>query len=65
MGGLTAGQLQPGSDAREAEFFPLEALPAKMAFPTDLLICEKLESLLIDEKKLAQLCEEYAEYLEA
>ncbi len=66
LGGLTAVQLQPGSDAREAEFFPLEALPEKMAFPTDLLICEKLKRLLIDEEKgLAQLCEEYVEYLEA
>jgi ADP-ribose pyrophosphatase YjhB (NUDIX family) len=66
MGGLTAGHLQPGSDAREAEFFPLEALPEKMAFPTDLLICEKLKRVLIDEENgLAQWYEEYSEYLNA
>jgi hypothetical protein len=66
MGGLTAGQLQPGSDAREAEFFALEALPEKMAFPTDLLICEKLKGLLIDEEDgLERFRKEYSEYLEA
>ncbi|MEE9531241.1 MAG: hypothetical protein V3W52_09630, partial [Syntrophobacteria bacterium] len=63
MGRLTAGQLQPGSDAREAEFFPLEALPEKMAFPTDLLICEKLKGLLIDEEDgLERFRKEYSEY---
>jgi ADP-ribose pyrophosphatase YjhB (NUDIX family) len=66
LGRLTGGQLQPGTDAREAKFFPLEALPERMAFPTDLLICEKLKRLLIDEEKgLAQFCEVYSEYLEA
>ena len=66
LGKLTGGQLQPGSDAREAEFFALEALPERMPFPTDLLICQKLKRLLIDkENGLARLCEEYSEYLEA
>jgi ADP-ribose pyrophosphatase YjhB (NUDIX family) len=66
LGKLTGGQLQPGSDAREAEFFPLEALPERMAFPTDSLICEKLKRLLIDEETgLARLCEVYSEYLQA
>jgi ADP-ribose pyrophosphatase YjhB (NUDIX family) len=66
LGRLIGGQLQPGSDAREAEFFTLEALPERMAFPTDLLICDKLTRLLIDEENgLAQVCEEYSEYLEA
>ena len=66
LGRLIGGQLQPGSDAREADFFALEALPERMAFPTDLLICEKLRKLIIDEKEgLARLCEEYSEYLEA
>ena len=66
MEGLTAGQLQPGSDAREAEFFPLEALPEKMAFPTDLLICEKLKRLLAGkEDGLEQFYREYTRYLKA
>ena len=66
LGRLIGGQLQPGSDAREGDFFALEALPERMAFPTDLLICEKLRKLIIDEKEgLARLCEEYSEYLEA
>ena len=66
MGGLTAGQLRPGSDARETEFFPLEALPEKMAFPTDLLICEKLKGLLAGQDDgLVQFCREYTGYLKA
>jgi len=65
MGKLAGGQLQPGSDAREAKFFPMEALPEEMAFPTDLLICQKLKRMLMDEEKgLARLCEEYSEFLE-
>jgi hypothetical protein len=66
MGKFIGGQLHPGSDAREADFFALEALPERMAFPTDLLICEKLKKLLLDaENGLEQLYEEYSEYLEA
>lgn len=66
LGRLIGGQLQPGSDAREAEFFALEALPKRMAFPTDLLICEKLNRLLIDEENgREQLFKEYSEYLKA
>jgi hypothetical protein len=63
MGKLSGGVLQPGSDAREAKFFALDSLPEKMAFPTDLLICQKLKRLLLGEKDgLVQLCEEYADY---
>ena len=66
MGKLSGGELQPGSDAREAGFFALDRLPEKMAFPTDLLICQKLKRILLDSKDgIAQLCEEYAEYLKA
>ena len=64
MGKLAGGELQPGSDAREAKFFALEGLPEKMAFPTDLLICTKLEKLLEDEG-LKKFCDEYSEYLKA
>jgi hypothetical protein len=66
MGKLSGGELQPGSDAREAKFFALDRLPAKMAFPTDLLICQKLKRILLDKKDgLAQLWEGYSEYLKA
>lgn len=34
--------LQAGSDACEAQFFDLDALPDQMAFPTDLMVCETL-----------------------
>jgi len=66
MGKLSGGELQPGYDAREAKFFALDELPEKMAFPTDLLICQKLKEILIDDKDgLAQLCEEYSEHFKA
>lgn len=66
LGKLTGGQLQPGSDAREAEFFALEALPERMAFPTDLLICQKLTRLLAGEEDgLEQLYREHTRYLKA
>ena len=42
----TGGALQAGSDARDVGFFPLDALPQVMAFPTDLLVCEKLKRCL-------------------
>jgi 8-oxo-dGTP diphosphatase len=42
----SGGTLSPGSDAEEARFFPINELPAAMAFPTDLLVCKKLRELL-------------------
>ena len=45
-GRRTGGSLQAGSDAVEANFFALNNLPEAMAFPTDLLICEKLQQCL-------------------
>ena len=41
-----SGQLEAGSDASEVRFFPPDALPPSMAFPTDLLVCEKLQRCL-------------------
>ncbi len=44
MGTCSGGKLNAGSDASEAKFFPPDNLPKEMAFPTDLLVCEKLKS---------------------
>jgi 8-oxo-dGTP diphosphatase len=46
MGARSGGRLKAGSDASEAKYFPLDDLPQEMAFPTDLLVCEKLKSSL-------------------
>jgi len=40
------GTLCAGSDASEAGFFSLDALPQPMAFPTDLLVCQELSRCL-------------------
>jgi ADP-ribose pyrophosphatase YjhB (NUDIX family) len=45
-GWQTGGTLEPGSDAQEAAFFPIERLPDPMAFPTDVLVCRRLRSCL-------------------
>ena len=52
----TGGQLAAGSDASEARFFPLDALPDGMAFPTDLQVCEKLRRL-IDKGRIGRWLE--------
>lgn len=45
-GRCVGGRLMAGTDASEAGFFPLDALPEAMAFPTDLLVCNKLKCYL-------------------
>jgi ADP-ribose pyrophosphatase YjhB (NUDIX family) len=47
-----AGRLHPGSDAVAADYFALDNLPGRMAFPTDLLVCKKLRKGL-DGKRLS------------
>lgn len=39
------GYLKAGTDAKEVGFFSLHDLPKPMAFPTDLMVCEKLRRL--------------------
>ena len=39
------GNLCAASDASEAAFFSLNALPRPMAFPTDILVCDQLRQL--------------------
>jgi 8-oxo-dGTP diphosphatase len=46
MGTCVSGRLAAGSDAGDARYFPLDNLPQDMAFPTDILVCEKLKSAL-------------------
>ena len=48
MGTSIGGKLEAGSDASEVKYFPLDNLPKEMAFPTDILVCEKLKSSLFD-----------------
>ncbi|MGD2270643.1 MAG: NUDIX domain-containing protein [Desulfobacterales bacterium] len=36
------GKLRAGSDACKVQYFALNALPASMAFPTDVLVCRQL-----------------------
>ena len=45
-GRRAGGALQPGSDAGEAAFFSLDALPKQMAFPTDLRVIADLRPLV-------------------
>jgi 8-oxo-dGTP diphosphatase len=40
------GELRPGSDASAAQFFDIYDLPEDMAFPTDLMVCEKLRQFM-------------------
>ena len=45
-GRCVGGELRAGSDAAEVGYFPLDALPEPMAFPTDILVCEELRRFL-------------------
>jgi hypothetical protein len=45
-GAKAGGTLRAGSDADEVGFFSIDNLPDRMAFPTDLLVCQKLERCL-------------------
>lgn len=40
------GNLQAGSDASDVGFFSPNDLPRPMAFPTDLIVCQKIERCL-------------------
>ncbi len=42
-GTVRGGTLCPGDDLREVAFFPLDALPEPLAFPTDRLVLAQLE----------------------
>jgi len=48
-GTIVGGQLRAGTDADRADYFPITALPEPMAFPTDLLVVEKLRRWLADD----------------
>ena len=41
------GELRPGSDAGAVRFFGIYDLPEDMAFPTDLMVCEKLRQFMV------------------
>jgi len=45
-GEKSGGTLRAGSDAAEVGFFSIDNLPDRMAFPTDLMVCEKLKRCL-------------------
>ena len=53
-GQKNGGRMRAGSDAAEAGFFALDGLPEQMAFPTDLMVCEKLKRC-IETGELIQL----------
>ena len=48
-GKRTGGRLKAGSDADDVRFFGLDVLPRKMAFPTDIQVCEKLKRCLVSD----------------
>jgi len=57
-GKKSGGQLRAGSDAAEVGLFSIDDLPEQMAFPTDLMVCEKLKRCLAsaDFEKFVESC---------
>ncbi len=54
MGKVVGGRLKAGSDSADAKFFRLDEITEEMmAFPTDLLVCEKLRKNLKKDQRLA------------
>jgi ADP-ribose pyrophosphatase YjhB (NUDIX family) len=51
MAASFSGNITAGSDAGDVKFFSLDNLPQKMAFPTDILVCEKLKQQLFQKYK--------------
>ena len=48
LGKVRGGTLSAGSDSLEAKFFKLDEIPDEsMAFPTDLMVCEKLRKMFV------------------
>lgn len=43
-GEVKGGKLEAGDDLEAVDYFPLDALPEPLAFPTDLLVLEQLRS---------------------
>ena len=48
-GSKSGGNLEAGSDADDVGFFALNELPERMAFPTDLMVCDKLKECLVSD----------------
>ena len=44
QGVVIGGSLRPGDDLNAADYFPLDALPEPLAFPTDRLVLEQLRA---------------------
>jgi 8-oxo-dGTP diphosphatase len=49
-GEAIGGTLQAGDDLDQAEYFPLDALPLPLAFPTDRLVLDQLWEELLNSK---------------
>ena len=43
-GTVVGGHLRAADDLDEADYFPLDALPAELAFPTDTMVLEELRT---------------------
>ena len=45
-GKVVGGHLKANDDLKEAAFFPIDKIPVDMAFPTDLIVIDKLKKRL-------------------